>query len=54
MVKFQTNAIIEAIVAGGLDKTACTYDFDDDGGGRITHARLDPPSSSRVTSTPTP
>jgi hypothetical protein len=38
MAKYQTNAIIKAIVAGGLDKTACTYDFGDDGGGRITHA----------------
>lgn len=25
-------------MAGGLDKTACTYDFGSDGGGRITHA----------------
>jgi hypothetical protein len=39
VAKFQTNAIIDAIVAGGLDKTACTYDFDDDGGGRITQWR---------------
>jgi hypothetical protein len=38
VAKFQTNAIIDAIVAGDLDKTACTYHFDDDGGGRITHA----------------
>src|ERR1019366_5030714 len=38
MAKSQTNEIIKAMVAGGLDKTACTSEFGDDGGGRITHA----------------
>jgi hypothetical protein len=33
-----TNGIITAVKEGGLEPRECTFDFDDDGGCRITHA----------------
>jgi len=41
LVKWKRNEIIEAVVAGGLDKRDCTFDFGDSES-RITH----PPSES--------
>lgn len=35
-VKWQRNAIFEAVVAGGLNARECTFDYDDSGA-RITH-----------------
>jgi hypothetical protein len=43
------NPIIEAVKKGGLTPRECTFDFNDDGGGWITHA---PSGSSFVVEGP--
>lgn len=40
LTKWQSNAIFEAVKAGGLDARECTFDYDD-AGARITHVPSD-------------
>jgi hypothetical protein len=40
LVKWQRNAIFEAVKAGGVDARECTFDYDD-AGARITHVPSD-------------
>lgn len=47
--KIFRNPIIEAVKTGGLEPRECTFDFNDDGGCRVTHA---PSGSSFVVEGP--